>query len=282
MDQLLDLVDKNSMLGLAKLRLQDLTANDMDIYIRTTLEYTRIQCLPTSVEDEHLESVVREIAQKADGVFLWVHCALGSLVTGMRKEDTFEDLLRRIELLPSGMHQLFLQMWSRLNEDKQLHQAEAATYFSYAAEISEERLPLSSFELLVALDPQSQETIVDDLTPQGSVRLSHDCEVLKTRVLTRTAGLLDFSVDEKEDSVSSEWTESSEFTEGVEEKAFLVSSSSKESYQSWHDPAVDGDVTSIVQTEAGEGDYQRASRSHVDSTLTSYFKSRLKYLHRTA
>ncbi len=274
MDQLLDLVDKISMQGITKLcvssrlehylekrmsrykqlRLQDLTADDMDICIRTALEETRNRCRPASIDNLGLAEIVNIIAQKADGVFLWVHYALSSLVTGMRKEDTFRDLLRRIEQLPSGIHKLYLEMWGRLNEDKQLYQVEAATYFSYAADISERR-SISLFDLLVALNPQLQKTIVDDLTPQDPLRLSHDCELLKTRVLTRSAGLLDFS---------------------------MVLDLKYKDDQDLHNSAVDGNVTSIAGTESNEGDSLRMGNSHGYSNLIYYYSSKLKYLHRTA
>ncbi|KAL8849090.1 MAG: hypothetical protein Q9221_005934 [Calogaya cf. arnoldii] len=283
-----------------QLRLQDLTANDMDIYIRTALEGTRNRCRPGSVEDEHLEYVVGNIAEKADGVFLWVHYALSSLVTGMRKEDTFKDLLRRIEQLPSGMHQLYLQMWNRLNEDKQQYQVDAATYFSYAA-VMYESGPSSLFELLVALDPQLQKTIVDDLTPQDPLTLSQDCEVLKTRVLTRTAGLLDFSVqeldfktgelnnsvvdfpaNEEEDSILSQSTESSGSTERVEATADLICSSSSGIHKSWRDPTIDSGITSVAGIQSQNGDSPGGGSSHGHSTLMPYYMSNLKYLHRSA
>ncbi|KAL8658088.1 MAG: hypothetical protein Q9226_001292 [Calogaya cf. arnoldii] len=172
-------------------------------------------------------------------------------------------------------------MWSRLNEDKQLYQLEAATYFSYVAE-SPEWGPISFFELLVALDPQMQKTIVDNLTPEDPLRLSHDCEALKTLVLTRTAGLLDFSVDEEKDNIFSRSIESSRSTEGVVDTAVLIRSPSNESYQSWGDPAIDSEVTSVGGIESQSGDSPRVGSSHGNNTLMPYYNSKLKYLHRTA
>ncbi|KAL8875550.1 MAG: hypothetical protein Q9198_006109, partial [Flavoplaca austrocitrina] len=183
--------------GYKQLRLQDLTARDMTACIRTALEVARDRCLPASFEDKYLERIIETISNKADGVFLWVHYALTSLVRGMRSEDSFDDLLQRIKQLPSGMHQLYLQMWNRLNEDKQQYQKEAATYFSYKARESECNLlvELSLFELLVALDPQLQSSVVNDFKPQDPLRLARQCEALRPRVLTRTAGLLEFVED---------------------------------------------------------------------------------------
>ena len=70
------------------------------------------------MSEKHLERIIKKITAKAEGVFLWVYYALNSLVRGMRNEDNFRDLLDRIEELPSGMYELYLTMWNRLNGDE--------------------------------------------------------------------------------------------------------------------------------------------------------------------
>ncbi|KAI4236155.1 MAG: hypothetical protein LQ349_002726 [Xanthoria aureola] len=185
-----------------QLRLQDLTARDIDVFIRTKLETTRTQCPPSSIDDEYLERIIHTIADKADGVFLWVYYALSSLVRGMRNEDDFGVVLGRIKELPNGMHQLYLEMWTRLNEDQQHYQEEAATYFSYAAASFELNVndPLSLFEMLAVLNPRLQRIILDDLNPQDPSDLARECEKLKTRIIIRSAGLLELSLEDERDT----------------------------------------------------------------------------------
>lgn len=202
------------MRGYKQLRLQDLTAKDMDVCIRTKLEDTRTRCLPCQIDDENLKGIIKIISEKADGVFLWVYYALSSLVRGLRNEDNFGDLLGRIKELPNGMHQLYLQMWNRLNEDKQHYQEEAATYFSYLDTPPEINAyvhinPISLFELLVAMDPHLQDTMVDKFQLEDPSILARDCEALKNRVMTRTAGLLEilrYPVPDNEETVGTETT----------------------------------------------------------------------------
>lgn len=169
-----------------QLRLQDLTAVDMQKCIYDTLKHTRTQCRPSPVTSERLEEVVEIIAGKADGVFLWVYYALNSLKRGMRNMDDFTDLLNRVEDLPSGMHQLYLEMWNRLNEDQQRYHDEAKMYFSYG-----ECYPLTLFELLVAMDADLQNEYLDNLRSQEPEDLAERCGNLQTRILTRCAGLLE-------------------------------------------------------------------------------------------
>lgn len=303
-DQILNLLDDVSKSGTTKicvssrpepyiakrmqrykqLQLQDLTAKDMDICIRTTLEYTRTQCLPAFIDETYLDWIISTIAKKADGVFLWVHYALSSLVRGMRNEDTFKDLLRRIQQLPSGMHQLYLQMWNRLNEDKKQYQEEAATYFSYVATCFEydETAPISLFELLVALASQLQIVMLDDLKPQDPIGLTRDCEALKTRVLTRSAGLLEFSIDEKFEDTYSLSTVSSGSIESMVDTNDLAGSLSNQSHKSLDDATSQDEVDSVPGIHPRNDQAFAAGSPYSSNTLTFYYRTKLKYLHRTA
>ena len=174
-----------------QLRLQDLTFNDMRTCVRQTLSMAREKCAPSLVSDNYVEKIVWTIMEKADGVFLWVHYALASLVKGMRNHDNFGDLLGRIEELPKGMYELYLNMWNRLNGDEERYREEAAVYFSYQR--LEPFLTTSLFEMLIALNPHLQEELLDKLQPQDPSEMVRQCEALKTRILTRCAGLLEFA-----------------------------------------------------------------------------------------
>ncbi|KAL8964240.1 MAG: hypothetical protein Q9183_004592, partial [Haloplaca sp. 2 TL-2023] len=157
-----------------QLQLQDLTIDDMRLCIEDTLNRTREKCTPAVVSDEYVEKIIRKIMQKAEGVFLWVHYALASLVKGMRNDDDFGDLLGRIEELPKGMYELYLNMWNRLNGDQDRYRQEAATYFSYQR--LEEDMRPSLFELLIVLNPHMQEELVDKLQPQDQSFLTRQCK----------------------------------------------------------------------------------------------------------
>ena len=178
-----------------QLRLQDLTATDMKILICDELSNARSKCNPAQIEDEHLDEIVQTMSRKADGVFLWVHYAINSLITGMRKQDDFKDLLNRTEDLPSGMYELYLQMWKRQNEDQQRYRDEAAMYFSYCVLADSSRMfmgrPISVFEMVIALDPGLQRMYIDRQMPQGPVNVAEQCELLGRRLLIRCAGLLE-------------------------------------------------------------------------------------------
>ena len=178
----------------SKMRLQDLTANDMQICIRDELKRVLKRYPRASLGKTEFNEIVNVMIEKADGVFLWVHYTLSSLFRGMRNEDDFNNLLQRIEGLPNEMQQLYLHMWKRLNEDEQRYRAEATTLFSYIP-----FFPISLFEMLVALNRPLQETYVRDLTPLDPDDIDRDCKKLETRIFSRCAGLLIVETDKDED-----------------------------------------------------------------------------------
>ena len=177
----------------SQIRLQDLTADDMEICIRDELQRVCQNYPRASLSEHHFNKIVAVMIKKADGVFLWVYYALSSLMRGVRNEDDFNDLLDRIEELPDEMQQLYLEMWKRLNGDQQRYRDEAATYFSYM-----EFFPMSLFEMLVALNSPLQEIYVQTFEPQDPGDLARRCERLKTRMFSRCAGLLEVETYEGE------------------------------------------------------------------------------------
>ncbi|KAL8860799.1 MAG: hypothetical protein Q9178_002829 [Gyalolechia marmorata] len=260
-----------------QLRLQDLTAEDMRICIHDTLKYTRTRCSPASVDDWYLEEIVDTIATKADGVFLWVYYALTSLVRGMRNEDNFRDLLDRIEELPSGMYELYVMMWNRLNGDQQRYRQEASTYFSFY-----HFFPLSLFEMLVALDPELQNKLLGELQPQDSSDLARMCEALKIRVLTRCAGLLEVvrDADSDHDSVSKSLDNVSDH-DNDEADTMLPNKTISDQGSLFKPASQDMDI--FVTRDCPQSvDPHIVADSGDNSTLSVYHSTKIKFLHRTA
>lgn len=169
-----------------KFRLQDLTAKDMSICIRTTLDDVFSNGYEGDIESDHLDDLIRLVAEKGDGVFLWVHFALRNLSRGMRNEGDVQELMKEVESLPGGMEQLYKEMWHRLQDGKQQYHLEAGLYFSF-----HEHFPLSLVELTIALDDNIQQEYIRDLKQQDAVKLTINCKRLENRVLTRCAGLLE-------------------------------------------------------------------------------------------
>ena len=170
-----------------RIRLQDLTLNDMEVCIREKLRKYHDRYL--SIDEENMYSIVYAMKQKADGVFLWVHYVLTSVLRGIRNADDPSVLLQRIEELPSGIKQLYNQMWKRHNGDEQRYRDEAARLFSYVSDSN-----LRVFEMLVVLDEKLKDGYSQGYTRNDAVKLAESCETLKRQIRARCAGLLELKV----------------------------------------------------------------------------------------
>ncbi|KAL9115090.1 MAG: hypothetical protein Q9227_000884 [Pyrenula ochraceoflavens] len=125
------------------LRLQDLTEGDMERYAKKTLE-PRLKDLNGLRGD-----VVSQLVQKAEGVFLWLHLAAHSLIEGLENGDSESELYQRLRNLPSDLSKLYLDMWSRLNENEPVYRAVASRYFNVV--IAASKL-IAASELIGAID----------------------------------------------------------------------------------------------------------------------------------
>ncbi|KAL9615767.1 MAG: hypothetical protein Q9160_009276, partial [Pyrenula sp. 1 TL-2023] len=176
-----------------KLRLQDFTVKNLDTCIENELKILFKDYPPKDVSESDIGNISNLMFQKAGDVFLWVHFALNSLQAGFRYEDDFQTLRERAEELPSEIEQLYQTMWHRLHKDvkdEQPYREEATTYFSYHP-----FFPLSLFEMIVALDDDIRERYLQDLMPLNLRMVAQKCALLKTRILTRCASLVEVTIN---------------------------------------------------------------------------------------
>ena len=104
------LIFENHFGGGALLRLQDLTYHDIKLYVHQTLyESARMVQLSQSNSTE-ASDLVESIVQRAEGVFLWVFLVVRSLLMGLARYDSIRDLLRRLEVIPVGLENLYSHM----------------------------------------------------------------------------------------------------------------------------------------------------------------------------
>ncbi|KAI4180024.1 MAG: hypothetical protein L6R41_007500, partial [Letrouitia leprolyta] len=284
MDNLLNFIENPSPLGMVKIcvssrpesyimkrmsrysrvRLQDLTAADIQKYIHDKLQAARFDCSPTVVDDERLAEIIERMTDKAEGVFLWVHYALNSLIHGMRSADDFEELLAQIDELPRGMNQLYSQMWNRLNENQQRYRDEAAIYFSY-----EGFYPRSVFQMLVATDSSIQGLYFDNFKPLNVVELAKRCERLTTRMITRTAGMLEIVADPEPEPASE--PDLSTISGSGSDNARIRTSVGNRNV----DPAA------AKQGTLAPG-YNTAEKLYHEPAWSIQYRSKVNFLHRTA
>ncbi|KAL1860711.1 hypothetical protein Daus18300_009054 [Diaporthe australafricana] len=91
------------------LRLENLNRTDIRTYTEDKLGpkidiYRRGSCT----------ELTEEIVIKSNGVFLWVHLVVRSLLQGLRDGDTISELASRLHDLPSDLEQLYVHMLDRI------------------------------------------------------------------------------------------------------------------------------------------------------------------------
>ena len=165
-----------------QLALEDLSREDIKIYVRDTLEKNpRFRAL--KVKDNRSQDLVQEIVQKARGVFLWVILVVKSLLTGLSNADRVGDLQRRLRGFPETLEKYFGHMIASVEP---MYREQTAQAFTFALE-ADEPLSLTMYSFLdeedldaVIAAPISSLTTEDILTRQDDMerRLSARCKGL--------------------------------------------------------------------------------------------------------
>ena len=103
-----------SFRGCPTLKLQDLTRQDLHLYINNRLRaHSRMQYL-LDVENERARRLIIEILSRADGVFLWVVLVVSSLLQGLHNFDTIHDLEQRLDYFPRELEELYQYMMDQM------------------------------------------------------------------------------------------------------------------------------------------------------------------------
>jgi hypothetical protein len=136
------------------LRLQDLTKNDMDIYVRDQLDPhpTMVQLIKVHPK-EHSE-IVFELQEKAEGVFLWVKLVVGILIRGIDAGDDIWQLQEKLRLLPNDLKTLYRRMFEKMPRE---YQVQAAKIFRLKETGDSHFVEFSTLLLYFALQPPRPE-----------------------------------------------------------------------------------------------------------------------------
>jgi hypothetical protein len=108
------------------LKLQDLTREDIKLYISDKLGSNNYMQQLLVEDPPEAKNLIDEVVEKAAGAFLWVVLVVKSFINGLRNGDGISHLRRRLESLPSDLEKLYEHM---LNSIDPLDKEEAAEIF---------------------------------------------------------------------------------------------------------------------------------------------------------
>ena len=182
-----------------KLRVENLTAGDIDHYVRSKLlSHSKIQS-QIHRGSELGARLVDSIASKACGVFLWVFLVVRLLLECLSDGSYPEDLERIIETYPDEIHELYEHMFERM---KPSHRAEAFRLFQaiHYAQNVESRIP-TALRLSFMERDQPDRSIHSPLKSLTAEELQERLSSFETRLRSRCCGLFEVQYFERLNSL---------------------------------------------------------------------------------
>ena len=174
--------------GCLGLRLQNLTCNDMRMYVHDKLAANqRMQQLSMS-DPEAAAKFIKTTETKANGVFLWMKLVIKSLLKGLRNQDSIADLQTRLESLPSDLNTLYCLMLNRIDH---LYIEQASKIFQIYDRASCLNLRMSVLELELAVTAKLEDGIKVGREVMGSEEINVRCEKMTAHLKSRCEGLLE-------------------------------------------------------------------------------------------
>ncbi|KAF2106175.1 hypothetical protein BDV96DRAFT_654889 [Lophiotrema nucula] len=135
--------------GCPSLRLQDLTRGDMATYVNGELmSHPRMKRLLRYSSGIFLASGV---AEKAEGVFLWVRVVVRLLLNGLEAGDTLEDLHHYLHALPNDLLKLYQKMMDDMQPGYRLQASQIFQVFWRWGELTQNK-PFSVFRFANAFE----------------------------------------------------------------------------------------------------------------------------------
>jgi hypothetical protein len=94
-----------------KLKLQNLTYQDIEKYVHDKFSLNTAFGNLARREPEAAPELLREIVEKADGVFVWVKLVVRNLLSGLRNRDDLVELSGRLRRLPREIKPLYKRLF---------------------------------------------------------------------------------------------------------------------------------------------------------------------------
>ena len=170
-----------------KIRLQDLTRGDIRLYVRETLEESRLFILLQMRERQRCKELVYEVVDRAQGVFLWVFLVVRSLLQGLTNADRIADLQRRLHRLPVDLNEYFQHMFETIDDH---YQEQTAKTFQIALHASDP-LALMTYDMLDELEDDPDFAFKLSHGPMHSSDIRSRHENMKKRINARCMDLLE-------------------------------------------------------------------------------------------
>jgi hypothetical protein len=178
--------------GCPSLRLQDLTARDIALYVEGKLSnhglMRRMEANPSGRGTT--AELVGSITSKASGVFLWVMLVVKSLLSGLQNSDTRIDLLQRLDKLPVDLETLYKHMLGSMSLEYQRKASTMIQLVMRSAQIQQEA-QMTVLQLSYAEEEMPSQSIKARIEPITEFLETARCESTEGRMRSRCCGLIE-------------------------------------------------------------------------------------------
>lgn len=181
----------NAFKGCPTLRLQDLTMNDMEIFVNGELCSHESMIKLARRFPVETNNLVTEIREKASGVFLWVKLVVSLLVDGLEAGDDIIDLQNTLRSLPPDLRDLYRRMMAQMEPKYQIQAAELFQLF-HVWNSTIVNKPLRTIVLCFAMQSQA-ETFNRTVGRLELETFRWHCQNTEARIRSRCCGLLEVS-----------------------------------------------------------------------------------------
>lgn len=159
--------------------------------------------------------LVEMLAEKADGIFLWLYLTVDTVSRALELDESIKDLKNRIDHMPRELSALFEDMWERINGDSKEQQVRRGAYirlvfniassrYHWQSKLRAQELPFTQFHTMLATNSQLLNRLIEaeapETIPVGD--LFEACRYTTRDIPMRCAGLVHCVVAEGTSHVS--------------------------------------------------------------------------------
>jgi hypothetical protein len=173
-----------------QLRLQDLTYDDIRLYVRDKLYGHELMKRLQEAENDAADKLVRSITAKASGVFLWVILVVRSMLDGLENFDRIADLQQRLDDLPPTLGNLYQHMFDAMSSRYRRQGARLFQLVLRSTDVQEHQ-SLSVLQLSFADSDDPRRALCAPTAALTSKEERRRCEDMEGRMRSRCCGLIE-------------------------------------------------------------------------------------------
>ncbi|KAF4550227.1 Hypothetical protein D9617_18g034180 [Elsinoe fawcettii] len=102
----------------AHVKMHSKTKGDMWKVVSQRLRDEDSACQTAGLSKEQMSALRFKIVDEAEGIFLWVHCALLQVKRGISKYDSYDEIVQRLDRLPKELHDIFTHILDQIEDHR--------------------------------------------------------------------------------------------------------------------------------------------------------------------